>query len=192
MTAETEYATFEAGRGFVAIAWNARGICSLRLPASTARAAETALRKRFPEARRAPPPEDVRRIVSDVVRYFEGERVDFSNVPVDLGTQDPFADRVYGEVRKLGWGETTTYGGVARALGADPRGARDVGQAMATNPVPLIVPCHRVLAAGNRIGGFSAPGGSASKAGMLRIEGIEPAPEPAKRLKSATQADFAF
>ena len=80
--------------------------------------------------------------------------------------------RVYAAVRRLGWGETTTYGALAKALGAGPEAARDVGQAMARNPVPLIVPCHRVLAAGGKLGGFSAPGGAAAKRRMLELEGV--------------------
>ncbi|NWP89508.1 MGMT family protein, partial [Escherichia coli] len=70
-------------------------------------------------------------------------------------------------------GETATYGAIARMLEAGPEFARDVGQAMAANPVPLIVPCHRVTAANGRIGGFSAPGGALLKAQMLAIEGVE-------------------
>lgn len=112
-------------------------------------------------------------MIADARRYFTGERVDFASVPVDLGVQQPFFERVYGVVRGLGWGETTTYGAIAKMLEAGPEFARDVGQAMAGNPVPLIVPCHRVTAANGRIGGFSAPGGSLSKARMLAIEGVE-------------------
>ena len=87
--------------------------------------------------------------------------------------QEPFFERVYAAVRRIGWGETATYGAIARMLDAGPEFARDVGQAMAANPVPLIIPCHRVTAANGRIGGFSAPGGSLSKARMLAIEGVE-------------------
>ncbi len=76
-------------------------------------------------------------------------------------------------MRTLGWGETATYGAIAKSLEAGPEFARDVGQAMAANPVPLIIPCHRVTAANGRIGGFSAPGGAYSKALMLAIEGVE-------------------
>ncbi|WP_447728004.1 methylated-DNA--[protein]-cysteine S-methyltransferase [Sphingomonas koreensis] len=94
-------------------------------------------------------------------------------MPIDLGVQLPFFERVYGAVRQLGWGETATYGAIARMLDAGPEFARDVGQAMAANPLPLIIPCHRVTAANGRIGGFSAPGGSLSKARMLEIEGVE-------------------
>ncbi len=101
---------------------------------------------------------------------------------VDLGAQQPFIQSVYDAVRGIGWGQTTTYGTLAKQLGAGPEAARDVGQAMARNPVPLIIPCHRVLAAGGRIGGFSAPGGSTAKARMLELEGVRLAPsEPAQR-----------
>lgn len=178
MNGQDAFTTFKTGLGFVAIGWNDRGITSLRLPAGTASAAEGALLKRLPNARRSEPPAHVARVIADIVRYFEGERIDFSGVRVDLGAQEPFFEDVYAEVRKLGWGETTTYGSVAKALAAEPQAARDVGQAMATNPVPLIVPCHRVLAAGKRIGGFSAPGGSATKTRMLVLEGAGPVPDP--------------
>ena len=81
-------------------------------------------------------------------------------------------DKIYTAARRLGWGETTTYGALAKQFGADWEIARDVGQAMAKNPIPLIIPCHRVLAAGGKIGGFSAPGGAATKAKMLEMEGV--------------------
>src|SRR6266403_1640528 len=84
--------------------------------------------------------------------------------------------------RRVGWGHTTTYGTLAKELGAGPEAARDVGQVMAKNPVALLIPCHRVLAAGGKIGGFSAPGGSAAKIRMLALEGVdlEP-PRPAQQ-----------
>jgi len=167
-----EYTTFETKSGFVGLAWNQQGVSGLRLPARTEASAEAAILRRLPEARRALPSPAVAQLISDIQCYFGGEKIDFSQVAVDLGVQDPFFSRVYAEVRKLGWGATTTYGAVAKTLGAEPQAARDVGQAMASNPVPLIVPCHRVLAAGGKIGGFSAPGGSESKARMLVIEGV--------------------
>jgi|SRR3569833_125127 len=167
---EQEYTTFETKSGFVGLAWNQQGVSALRLPARTEKAAEAAVLRRLPGARRALPSPAMAQLISDIRRYFEGERTDFSHVPVDLGSQEPFFAQVYAEVRKLGWGETTTYGTVAKTLGADPQAARTVGQAMASNPVPLIVPCHRVLAAGGKLGGFSAPGGSDSKARMLELE----------------------
>jgi methylated-DNA-[protein]-cysteine S-methyltransferase len=108
-----------------------------------------------------------------VQRYFEGEATDFSGVELDLGDQEPFFQQVYAAAQRVGWGSTTTYGALTKELGAGPEAARDVGQAMAKNPVPLIIPCHRVLAAGGKIGGFSAPGGSATKIRMLALEGVQ-------------------
>ena len=173
MTGESFYTLFETASGFAAIGWNARGINSFRLPAGTAGEAERALLRRLPDAKPVSPPPQVQAVIDDALRYFAGERVDFAQVPVDLGRQAPFFERVYTAVRALGWGETATYGAIAKLLDAGPEFARDVGQAMAANPVPLIVPCHRVTAANGRIGGFSAPGGSLSKARMLEIEGVE-------------------
>ncbi|HWV61536.1 MAG TPA: methylated-DNA--[protein]-cysteine S-methyltransferase, partial [Sphingopyxis sp.] len=121
---------------------------------------------------RSTPPAGIAAVIDAATRYFAGERIEFFTVAVDPGDQPPFFARVYEHVRTLGWGETTTYGAVARALDAGPEQARAVGQAMATNPVPLIIPCHRVMAAGGGIGGFSAPGGSQSKARMLELEGV--------------------
>lgn len=173
MSERSGYTVFEAAAGYAAVGWNEKGINGFRLPAGAAQEAERSLLRRLPNARPASPPPPVQAVIDDALRYFAGERVDFAAVPVDLGAQEPFFERVYAVVRQLGWGETATYGAIAKLLEAGPEFARDVGQAMAANPVPLIVPCHRVTAANGRIGGFSAPGGSLSKARMLEIEGVE-------------------
>ncbi len=167
-----EYLVFETAMGFCALAWSDAGIACLRLPTATSEDAARLVLRRLADARPGEPPAQVREAAALAVRYFEGTRSDFSRCEVDLGQQDKFSREVYGFVRVLAWGETTTYGAVARALGAGPEAARDVGQAMAKNPVPLIIPCHRVLAAGGKIGGFSAPGGSNTKARMLAMEGV--------------------
>lgn len=184
------YHIFDTALGSVAIAWNGNGITALRLPSDGAGEAERAIRRRRPGAEPGDPPSRVAVIIADIRRYFTGEAVDFSAVPLDLGEQSDFFTRVYAAVRALEWGESTTYGAVAKACGAGPESARAVGQAMGANPIPLIIPCHRVLAAGNRIGGFSAPGGSDSKARMLAMEGVavaqDTAPEP------STQTSFTF
>ncbi|WP_447751298.1 methylated-DNA--[protein]-cysteine S-methyltransferase [Sphingopyxis fribergensis] len=172
MVRQNHYQLFETTAGVAAIGWNDTGITGLRLPAPSAHEAERAILRRLPGAVRTEPPTDVCAVIDAAMRYFAGERVDFSDVPIDMGEQDPFFARVYDRVRNLGWGETTTYGAIAQMLGAGPEYARDVGQAMAKNPIPLIVPCHRVTAAGGKIGGFSAPGGSVSKARMLELEGV--------------------
>ncbi len=99
-----------------------------------------------------------------------------------LSGQDAFFAQAYAAARRLGWGHTTTYGALAKEIGAGPEAARDVGAAMARNPAPLLIPCHRVLAAGGKIGGFSAPGGSATKIRMLELEGVHfESPQPAQQ-----------
>src|SRR5689334_19762922 len=95
--AQPQYTTFQTKNGFVGLAWNQQGVCSLRLPASTPESAEAAVLKRLPQARRSAPPPAIARLVSDIQRYFEGEKIDFSSVPVDLGSQEPFFSRVYAE-----------------------------------------------------------------------------------------------
>ncbi|MDB5705374.1 MAG: methylated-DNA/protein-cysteine methyltransferase [Sphingomonas bacterium] len=170
------YQLFDTASGVAAIAWSAAGIIGFRLPASSAEATERALLRRFPGAVRAEPPAEIAETIAAAQLYFAGGEADFSDVRVDLGEQEPFFAQVYDRVRRLGWGETTTYGAVAKELGAGPEAARDVGQAMASNPVPLIIPCHRVLATGGKVGGFSAPGGAESKVRMLAIEGVDLTP----------------
>ncbi|MGV3553487.1 methylated-DNA--[protein]-cysteine S-methyltransferase [Rhizobium sp.] len=170
------YEIFETAAGWCGIAWNNAGVVRFTLPTSSAESANQLLLRRVPEAGRADPPADIRETITAAQRYFAGEEMDFSHVRLDLGQQDAFFSKVYDRVRRLGWGETRTYGAVAKELGAGPEFARDVGQAMANNPIPLIVPCHRVLAAGNKIGGFSAPGGSDTKRRMLEMEGVAVTP----------------
>src|ERR1700743_982395 len=105
---QQEYTTFETKNGFVALAWNQQGVSSLRLPARSEEAAEAAVLRRFPQARRGVPSPSIAQLGNDTQRYCEVEKISFSQVPVDLGPQDPFFSQVYAEVRKLGWGETTT------------------------------------------------------------------------------------
>lgn len=176
MASQNHYQLFETASGVAAIGWKGAAVTSLRLPAPDAPETERSILRRLAGAARAEPPTDIAAVIDAAIRYFDGERIEFFEVPVDAGQQPPFFAQVYAFIRTLGWGETTTYGAVARALDAGPEHARAVGQAMATNPVPLIIPCHRVLAAGGKIGGFSAPGGSTSKARMLELEGVPVAP----------------
>ncbi len=173
---------FETAHGFCGIAWNDTKITRFQLPTPSAEATERNLRRRVPQTAPGTPPPDVAMVIEAAQRYFTGEKTDFSDVPLDLDGQDDFFRRIYAALRRVGWGETTTYGTLAKELGAGPEAARRVGEAMARNPVPLIIPCHRVLAAGGKVGGFSAPGGSASKIRMLELEGVRVGPpEPAQR-----------
>jgi methylated-DNA-[protein]-cysteine S-methyltransferase len=172
------YLVFETAGGFCAIAWNGVGITRFQLPAKSAEATARNLLRRLPGAEPGAPTPPVVAAVDAAKRYFEGEAIDFSDIPIDLDGQDDFFKQIYAATRRIGWGRTTTYGALAKTLGAGPEAARDVGQAMARNPVPLIIPCHRVLAAGGKVGGFSAPGGSAAKVRMLELEGVHVGPPP--------------
>src|SRR5579871_2840764 len=114
---DSAHHVFETAAGFAAIGWSSAGIASFRLPAPTPAQAERALLRRLPASASAAPTGAILEVVDAARRYFDGERTDFASVAVDLGWQKPFFARVYAFVRRLGWGETTTYGAVARALG---------------------------------------------------------------------------
>jgi methylated-DNA-[protein]-cysteine S-methyltransferase len=176
------YHIFETAAGFCGIAWSELGVALFQLPMKTVESAERLLLRRAPDAKMSPPPAEISKAIAAVRRYFDGEETDFSGVRLDLGDEDPLFRQTYEAARRVGWGRTTTYGALAKDIGAGPEAARDVGAAMAKNPVPLIIPCHRVLAAGGKVGGFSAPGGSARKIRMLELESVRMAPpEPAQR-----------
>ena len=166
------YHIFDTAAGFCGIAWHDASITRFQLPANSATATERSLLRRLPGAKPASPTPQIAAAIAAVRRYFEGERTDFSEFTLDLHDQEPFFQQIYAAARQIGWGQTSTYGALAKAVGAGREAARDVGQAMAKNPVPLIIPCHRVLAAGGELGGFSAPGGAAAKRRMLALEGI--------------------
>jgi methylated-DNA-[protein]-cysteine S-methyltransferase len=170
------YHVFETAMGFCAIAWGAAGVTRFQLPTKSADATERLMFRRASGAERGAPPKDVAAVVEAAKRYFGGEDIDFASVRVDLAGQDAFFAQIYDALRGVGWGRTTTYGALAKAVGAGRERARDVGEAMAKNPMPLIIPCHRVLAAGGKIGGFSAPGGSKTKVRMLELEGVHVGP----------------
>ena len=174
-----QYHIFGTASGFCAIAWSELGVTRFLLPMKSAEAAERLLSRRVPRATPGDPPTKVTAAVVEAKRYFDGEPTDFSTIPLDLGDENPFFVQVYEALRRVGWGGTTTYGALAKEVGAGREAARDVGKAMARNPTPLIIPCHRVLAAGGRIGGFSAPGGSRTKIRMLELEGVSAAPPKA-------------
>ncbi len=118
---------------------------------------------------RASIPRSVESLVQKLNIYAEGERVDFDDVAVDLGRTSEFRRRVLAACRAIGYGETQTYADLARTAGS-PRAARAVGNIMASNRVPLIIPCHRVVGCGNSLGGFSAPDGIRMKERLLAME----------------------
>jgi O-6-methylguanine DNA methyltransferase len=126
--------------------------------------------RRFPSAREAPPPPDAQRALDGIVALLLGEASDLSAVPLDMHSVPPFHRRVYEVARTIPPGATLSYGDIAARLGAQGA-ARAVGQALGRNPFAIVVPCHRVVAAGGRVGGFSANGGITTKLRLLTIEG---------------------
>jgi methylated-DNA-[protein]-cysteine S-methyltransferase len=115
------------------------------------------------------PPPSVQAAIDGIVALLCGEARDLSQIALDMGGVPEFDRRVYEMARTIAPGETLSYGDLATRLG-DPAAAREVGQALGRNPFPVIVPCHRVVAAAGRLGGFSAPGGAATKRRLLAIE----------------------
>lgn len=173
-----QYQIFETAGGYCGIAWSEADITRFQLPTRSADAAERSLLRRVPCATSGIPPLRVSDAVAAAKRYFLGDKTDFSGFPLNLDEQPDFFKQAYAAARRIGWGQTTTYGALAKELAAGPEGARDIGRAMANNPIPLIIPCHRVLAAGRKLGGFSAPGGGAAKLRMLELEGVHIGPLP--------------
>jgi methylated-DNA-[protein]-cysteine S-methyltransferase len=165
------YCLFDTAIGWCGLAWNGRGITHMQLPDGDRDGTERQLRRRAQGDAPAEPTAEVVQAIAALRSYFAGEAVDLSSVPVDLGDRGRDDVAIYAALRAVAWGETVTYGELARRAGL-PNGAQAVGQAMAKNPVPVIVPCHRVLAAGGRIGGFSAPGGTVTKERLLTLEGV--------------------
>lgn len=163
------FTLFDTGIGRCGIAWGERGIVAVQLP--EAREAETRARLvgRFPDAREADPPGEIAAGIDAIVALLRGEARDLSGIVLDMDGVPEFHRRVFAVARAIAPGATMTYGEVAARL-KEPGAARAVGQALGRNPFPIIVPCHRVLAAGGGAGGFSARGGVATKMRMLSIE----------------------
>jgi len=173
--ASPSFALFETAIGHCGIVWGGRGIVGVQLPEAHERAMRSRVLRRFRDAHEAPPPPAVRRAIDGLAALLCGEPSDLSGVILDMDGVPPFHRRVYELARTIPPGATLSYGDVAARLRA-PGAARAVGQALGRNPFALIVPCHRVLAAGGRVGGFSAPGGVRTKARLLAIEGAGQAP----------------
>jgi O-6-methylguanine DNA methyltransferase len=163
------FALFDTPIGRCGIAWGGRGVAGVQLPEAREPETRARLLQRFPDARESPPPPDVQRALDGIVSLLLGEASDLSTVALDMERVPPFHRRVYEVARTIPLGATVSYGDIAVRLGA-PGSARAVGQALGRNPFALVVPCHRVLAAGGKVGGFSAAGGITTKLRLLSIE----------------------
>jgi methylated-DNA-[protein]-cysteine S-methyltransferase len=167
----SSFCLFQTAIGSCAIAWSDRGVTSVWLPELTEQHTRARVARRFPHALESTPPPFVSHAITGIVALLDGDRRDLIDIPLDFDDSVPeFHRRVYEVARTIGPGRTLSYGEIAARVG-EPDAARAVGQALGRNPIPIIVPCHRVLAANGGTGGFSAPGGTATKLQLLAIEG---------------------
>jgi len=163
------FALFETAVGVCGIAWGERGVLGVQLPERTEARTRARMGRRFPAARESPPPTAVQRAIESIVALLDGEARDLAEVVLDMEGVPNFERLVFEVARTIPAGATLTYGEIAARLGTQ-RDARAVGEALGQNPFPIVVPCHRVLAAGGRVGGFSAHGGITTKLRLLSIE----------------------
>ena len=178
----TSYTLFETAIGWAGVAWGDKGLVGVHLPEASPDSTRRSFLRRFPDAAEAEPTPTVQQAVEAIRELLSGQPVDLSDVSLDFARVPEFNARVYEIARAIPPGETLTYGEIAVKLG-DRLLARDVGAALGQNPWPIVVPCHRVIAAGGKLGGFSARGGVNTKVRLLAIEGakvLEPAPPKAK------------
>jgi methylated-DNA-[protein]-cysteine S-methyltransferase len=167
------YAIFATAIGPCGVAWSSRGLVSVQLPDTTEEATRARLRERITlpdDGGETTPPDAVRAAIERIIRHLTGDDGGLDSIDLDLEGVPPFHRKVYEAARRITRGEIRRYGDLASEAGS-PKGSRAVGQAMANNPLPIVVPCHRVIAGSGKPGGFSAPGGLDTKARLLAIEG---------------------
>lgn len=170
-------ALFDTAVGRCGIAWGPRGISAFQLPETSDTGTLRRMLRHGPAWPQSAPPAEVQNAIDRVVALLQGEPIDLRDVLLDFDGIPPFHQRVYEVSREILAGQTRTYGEVAAELG-DPGASRAVGQALGANPFAIIVPCHRVLAAGGRSGGFSAGGGVSTKLRILLIEQAQIGSQP--------------
>jgi len=163
------FALFDTAIGRCGIAWATNGICGVHLPEATPSATRRRMLVRYPGVSESAAPPPVQRAIDRIVTLLRGETSDLDQIALDMDLVPAFHRRVYELTRQIPAGSTLSYGEVASRIGS-PGAARAVGQALGKNPFAIVVPCHRVLAAGGKPGGFSANGGLETKLKMLRIE----------------------
>ena len=172
----TFFTLFPTAIGECGIAWRGDTVVATRLP--DAHPADTGRRlAAHTGAAEGAPPSTVRQAIASMTALLDGKRTDLTGIPCDLDGVEPFSAEVYAAARAIPAGETSTYGVIASRLG-DRRSARRVGQALGRNPLPIIVPCHRIVGADGRLTGFSAGGGVETKLKMLEIEGARLGGDP--------------
>lgn len=154
--------TFDTPLGRCGLEWQDASLTRFMLPGFTPQ----------PEREAAPPPW-VEALIARVGRHLAGEFQDFSDVPYNFSTHPPFLVEVLRANLRVKAGHTATYGEIAQAIGQPPAASRAVGAALGANPWPLLIPCHRIVAASGKLTGYSGPGGIDTKARLLALEGAQ-------------------
>ncbi len=167
---DQSFTMFDTAIGRCAIAWGPRGINAVQLPMGSEDKTRARIRQRYGDIPETAPTAEVQSAIAGIVELLAGKPNDLTDIVLDLEGVPEFNRGVYDIARSIPPGKTLTYGDIAKRLGGVEL-SRDVGQALGRNPCPIVVPCHRVLAAGGKPGGFSANGGVATKLKMLAIEG---------------------
>ena len=164
------YAIFDTPIGACGVVWGERGVSGVQLPMGSEDKTRKRILQRNGDVTEAAPTAEVQHAIDGMIELLAGKPNDLADIVLDLDGVPEFNRGVYDIARKIPPGKTVTYGDIAKQLGGVEL-SRDVGQALGRNPCPIVVPCHRVLAAGNKPGGFSANGGVVTKLKMLAIEG---------------------
>ncbi len=173
----TAYQTFATPIGRCAIAWSGVAIVGTALPGSDEAATVRSVTRSCADAQEAGTPAWVRDVIDRIARLLSGEAAHFDDVPLALDGANGFEREIYRAASAIPHGQTRTYGQLAAAIG-QPGAARAVGRALGRNPIPIIIPCHRIVAANGRTGGFSAPGGISTKMKLLEIERAQCGAQP--------------
>jgi methylated-DNA-[protein]-cysteine S-methyltransferase len=176
-TTPSGFALFDTAIGRCGVAWSDRGITRIALPEANDAATQQRLARGTPAAVAAAPPPAICAAIALIVSHVRGEPAALDTIVLDMSDIPAFHREVYEAARQIPSGHTVSYGALARTLGK-PGAARAIGQAMGKNPFPIVVPCHRVLAANYATGGFSAHGGVETKARLLAAEGFTLATQP--------------
>lgn len=164
------HALFDTAIGRCGVVWGEGGVLGLQLPEAAEDDTRARLLSDFPQTLEAPPSAEALAAIKAITALLRGDPADLSAIRLDMRRTSPFYRKVYEAARGIPPGSTLSYGDIARLIGS-PGAARAVGQALGRNPFPIVVPCHRVLAAGGKPGGFSANGGVSTKLRLLAIEG---------------------
>ena len=170
---QVKFAAVGTAMGALAVAWTERGIVGSWMHAGTVERAREQVRRAYPSAAETSPSHPINTSIDHARALLAGEPCNLLAAQLDMRDVPEFDRRVYEVVRRIPPGQTMTYGQVAAALGEEPMRARDVGIAMARNRFAPFVPCHRVVAANGKLGGYSAPGGTATKRHLLEMEGVQ-------------------